>query len=184
MAVARQAKLIFKNLGKLDEEEIEIIRSIRNEIGVRKNMYSHDEISRSEHLEWVAQVCRSNDTHFYAVLIDGKVAGGASISAIDVVHKRASWAFYLSSSYQGRGIGSVLEQQFVDFLFDNFDIEKLNCEVIEFNGSVIKLHKRFGFIQEGVRRNHVLREGRSYDAVLLGITRQEWNSRSCPHTEK
>lgn len=45
------------------------------------------------------------------------------------------------------------------------------------------MHQRFGFLREGVRREHVVRGERKYDVVLLGITRREWES-SLPKSSK
>jgi len=39
---------------------------------------------------------------------------------------------------------------------------------------VVKMHQKFGFAIEGVRRKNILKEGARVDVVLLGITRDEW----------
>jgi RimJ/RimL family protein N-acetyltransferase len=46
------------------------------------------------------------------------------------------------------GLGAAIEASFIDFAFDTLGIEKLNCEVIEGNDTVVKLHKRFLFCDE------------------------------------
>jgi len=43
---------------------------------------------------------------------------------------------------QGRRFGSALERQFINFAFSTYPIDKLNCEVIAFNDSVVALHGR------------------------------------------
>lgn len=59
----------------------------------------------------------------------------------------------------------------------NADIEKLNCEVLETNPAVIKMHQKFGFELEGVRRKNILKDGSRIDVVLLGITKEEWKDK-------
>ena len=36
------------------------------------------------------------------------------------------------------------------------------------------MHKKFGFREEGVRRDHIFRNGEWIDAILLGMTAAEW----------
>ena len=82
-------------------------------------------------------------------------------------------AYYLSEKYQ-RGYGALIEFKFLDMFFKNKKFHKLNCEVLSFNKSVIKLHQRYGFKIEGFRRDHVFRNSIYMDAVMLGITNYEW----------
>lgn len=166
----------FVDITEIDRISALKILDIRNETNIRKNMYTSHEISIDEHFSWIERLKKREDIKFYAVIFDGKIVGGVSLSNIDILHKRADWAFYLSETSHGRGIGAALEYKFVSFAFDNFSIEKLNCEVISFNDRVVRLHEKFGFQIEGVRRAHVLRDGESHDAVFLGITKQEWRN--------
>ncbi len=53
-------------------------------------------------------------------------------------------------------------------------MEKLNCEVIEGNDPVVKLHKRFLFQDEGFRRSNILKEGKRIGVHLLGLTKEDW----------
>ena len=49
-----------------------------------------------------------------------------------------------------------------------------NIVSIPFNQSVIKLHTRFGFLEEGVFRRHVLKNAMYEDVVALAIFKEEW----------
>lgn len=169
--------LHFRNVTELSEADLSRILSIRNEPPVRNNMYTNHQIGAEEHRLWVDGLRSSPDRKFFSVEHEANIVGAAGLSAINFAHRRADWAFYMSEAFHGRGIGSALEQQFLDLVFSTFDIEKLNCEVIEFNEKVIAMHERFGFRREGFRRDHVIRDGRKYGAVLLGITKAEWESR-------
>lgn len=175
--------LNFIDVTTIPESELRALLAIRNEPAVRQNMYNDHEISWEEHLSWLGRLKQLDDQKNYAVYYDGSLVGGAGISSYDGSNKRADWAFYITGKLQGKGIGSALERQFIDFVLDKFDIDKLNCEVIEYNDRVIAMHQRFGFLREGVRREHVVRGERKYDVVLLGITRREWES-SLPKSSK
>jgi UDP-4-amino-4,6-dideoxy-N-acetyl-beta-L-altrosamine N-acetyltransferase len=153
------------------------VLEIRNQPGVRNNMYTIHEISRQEHLQWIEKLKQTSSTRFFAVIFENEIIGGVSLNAINTEHGRADWAYYLSEAMQGKGIGSALEFKFLDFVFLENNFQKLNCEVLAFNDKVISLHNKFGFQQEGVRRNHILRDEKACDIVLLGITKDEWLQR-------
>ncbi|WP_157384527.1 UDP-4-amino-4,6-dideoxy-N-acetyl-beta-L-altrosamine N-acetyltransferase [Nitratireductor soli] len=174
---ATAQKIEFSDITKIDEKDALQVLAIRNEAPIRNNMYTNHEISRDEHFNWIDRLRGREDIKFFAVRFDGEIVGGVSLSGINTVHKRADWAFYLSETTHGRGIGAALEYKVVSLAFDQFKIEKLNCEVISFNDRVVKLHEKFGFRIEGVRREHVIRDGQKFDAILLGITKQEWTAR-------
>ena len=166
-------------LADLAQDQRDQIRLIRNQDAVRANMYTTHEISSEEHAAWIERVLSTDATLFFGVMLNGVLVGGASLNAIAHPHQRADWAYYLDTNQQGRGLGAALEFRFLDHVFDQTPIQKLNCEVLDSNQAVIKMHKRFGFVEEGVRRNHILRQDSAgmlqrLDVHLLGITRQEW----------
>jgi carbamoyl-phosphate synthase large subunit len=151
--------------------------AIRNTPEVRRNMYGDNFISREENSTWLMGLANSKDKEFFAVIYQDSVIGGLSYTSIDRKNKRAEWGFHINPKLSGRGIGSALEFMALDKAFYKNGFEKINCEVIDWNVSVIRMHKKFGFKQEGVRRLHLWRDDRYYDTVLLGITKEEWTTR-------
>ena len=65
----------------------------------------------------------------------------------------------------------------LDYGFTEAGLEKLNCEVLASNPAVINMHLKFGFQQEGVRRQNTLKNGQHMDVVLLGITKAQSQSK-------
>ena len=50
----------------------------------------------------------------------------------------------------------------------------MNCEVLETNPNVIKLHKKFLFQEEGFRRSNINRNDVRIGVHFLGLTKDEW----------
>jgi len=150
------------------------IRELRNQENVRKFMYTDHEISTEEHANWIASLRGNKRQQVFAVVRDGIAAGLVSLSAINEQQKHAEWAFYIDEAMQGAGIGSIIEFKLLDYAFNEAGLEKLNCEVLATNQPVIRLHEKFGFVREGVRRKNVVKNGERIDVVLLGILKDEW----------
>nr|MBA3656411.1 GNAT family N-acetyltransferase [Gemmatimonadaceae bacterium] len=87
---------------------------------------------------------------------------------------RACWAFY-SGVLDRPGIGSRMEAAAIDYAFGELGVEKLWCEVLSTNPKVIALHRKVGFVVEGVFRNHYLIDGAFADVVRLALFRDTWN---------
>ena len=54
------------------------------------------------------------------------------------------------------------------------DVQKLNCEVIEGNNPVVKLHKKFLFKDEGFRRSNIIKGEKRIGVHFLGLTKEDW----------
>ena len=138
-------------------------------------MYTDHIIGIDEHLKWINHLKTDDKQIVFAVLDEQNVPLGViSVNALDRKHKKADWAYYLTSSARG-GLGSALEYSFINFVFGSLGIQKLNCEVISGNDAVIKLHEKFLFQKEGIRRSNIIKDGKRIDVHFLGLTRDEWD---------
>ncbi len=71
----------------------------------------------------------------------------------------------------GRGIGTALMAALVDTADDWMDLKRLDLTVFTDNERAVALYRRFGFVEEGVRRAYAFREGRYVDALQMGRVR-------------
>lgn len=154
------------------EQQKEVLE-IRNKDNVKENMYTDHSISMHEHLSWIERLKSDDRQSVFVVFFDEVVSGVISVNGIDKLHSKADWAFYLDSRVRG-GLGAALEFSLLNFVFDDMKLDKLNCEVIETNSTVVKMHKKFGFVEEGFRRENIEKNGVRMGVFFLGITRDEW----------
>ena len=151
-----------------------LVREIRNQESVRTAMYTEHEISESEHLNWIEKL-KSDVTQKVFVILKERTepVGVVSLNAIDGLHKKADWAFYLDQEQRG-GLGAAIEYMLIVYAFENCGLEKLNCEVIETNPKVVKMHRKFAFVEEGFRRSNVVKNGIRVGVYFLGLTKEDW----------
>ena len=165
--------ILLREITKCTDEQKKSIRKVRNQESVRKSMYTEHEISLNEHLAWVERLQSDNRQIVFVVLVDEVVSGVVSVNAIDRLHLKSDWAFYLDANVRG-GLGAALEFGLINFVFQRVGLEKLNCEVIETNEAVVKLHKKFGFVEEGFRRENIIKNENRMGVFFLGLTRSDW----------
>lgn len=162
------------------------ILSWRNNPEVSRYMYNDHPITLSEHDSWLQAAIHDDAQLHWVVRLDGEPVGLASVTRINRVHSTAEWAFYLASpGARGRGVGSVIEYEILEFVFHNLGLERLACNgILAFNEAVIALHESFGFIREGVLRSAIQKNNGRLDVVLMGQLRHEWFARRDQHAAK
>lgn len=163
----------FGKLRDIASSELETMLAWRNSPKVRANMYTRHEISLEEHLAWWGRVQRRDDCRYFMYELEGKAQGVVSFNAIDRVNKNAFWAFYASPAAPP-GTGSRMEILALDYAFEELKLHKLSAEVLAFNQSVLNLHKKFGFVVEGIFRDHHRVDENYVDVYRISMLRHEW----------
>jgi UDP-4-amino-4,6-dideoxy-N-acetyl-beta-L-altrosamine N-acetyltransferase len=163
----------LREITKCTDEQKRSVLEVRNQVSVRKFMYTEHEIRLDEHLAWVERLKSDKRQIVFVVLVDNVVSGVVSVNAIDRLHLKSDWAFYLDENVR-RGLGAALEFGLINFVFDELGLEKLNCEVIETNDAVVKLHKKFSFSEEGFRRENIIKNQKRIGVYFLGLTKSDW----------
>lgn len=171
--ITNMSNTILREITKCTDEQIKAVRDVRNQESVRKSMYTEHEISLNEHLSWVERLRTDTRQIVFVVLVDGIVRGVVSVNAIDRLHLKSDWAFYLDENVRG-GLGAALEFRLINFVFNDLGLDKLNCEVIETNKAVVKMHKKFGFIEEGFRQANIIKNGTRIGVFFLGLNKSDW----------
>jgi RimJ/RimL family protein N-acetyltransferase len=129
---------------------------------------------------------------FLTKYADGKDVDGVIIFAIEDLEsnnvggisfhsrRRKSGTFSLGldidTPYQRKGYAEDAARILFRYAFHERRYQKCNSACIHTNEPSIALHKRLGFIQEGRRRRHVYFNGRYYDDLLFGLTREEFDA--------
>lgn len=163
-------------LRDINENELKLMLSWRNEPAVRQNMYTRHIISLDEHMRWWERARESDACKYFMYEFQGLAQGIVGFSQIDQENRNASWAFYAAPEAP-RGTGSRMEMLALDYAFGALNLHKLCCEVLAFNDGVIRLHQKFGFHVEGILREQHKVDGEFVDIYCLGLLATEWSEK-------
>lgn len=173
------------NLRDVRSDDKEKILHWRNLPEVAKYMYSDHIITPEEHERWFSGIFDDPNRKYWIITLEQEDVGLVNIYDLDRHNKRCYWAFYLASSrVRGRGVGSFVEYSILQYVFEDLALNKLCCEVLGFNEPVVNMHKRFGFVQEGVYRQHIFKSGSFMDVIALAILAEEWEVKRSEIEEK
>ena len=65
---------------------------------------------------------------------------------------------------------------FINFLFETLNFHKISLEVLSTNETAYNLYLKLGFIEEGKKRQEVLKDNVWVDSIIMSILKSEWNN--------
>ena len=162
------------SLCQIQSSDKDLILQWRNTEKVRYNMYSDHVISEEEHDKWFCNGLVDKAATYLIFQYKENPIGFLSFTNINHFHNRCYWAFYLGPVDIPRGAGAVLEYFALEYAFKTLKIRKLCCEVFVFNTAVIRLHEKFGFVEEGRFFEHYIKNEKYEDIVCLAKFGLTW----------
>jgi len=156
------------------ESDLEQVLSWRNHPDIRKHMFTRQEISQSEHQAWFTGLQR--DPLRCALLYeeDGLPLGVITLRRLQGMSV-AEWGFYRDPAAP-KGTGFPMGVLALDHAFKFLGLHKVYGEVIGSNVASIGFHRRLGFLQEGLLRDHFETNDCYEDVLCFGILAEEWKS--------
>ncbi len=159
-------------------EDREVIREWRNLPKVSNCMFTDHVITPEEHAAWFARMLKDPSCKYWIIVCDGEDVGVANLYNINFTHRRCHFGFYVvSPNVRGKGIWSYAEYLLLNYVFDELKLQKLCTEILASNRGVAEMHRRFfGFVDEGILRKHLMKNGVWHDIVCQGILKEEWDT--------
>ena len=134
----------------------------------------------AEHFTLPRKEGASNSFEFrIRTLADDKLIGFVVLFSIKWNNGACTLAIGIGEpDFRGKGYGTDALNLAVGFAFRELNLHRVGLTVISYNAAAIRAYERVGFVQEGVRREAIHRDGKRYDEILMGILRAEWEQRS------
>ncbi len=76
--------------------------------------------------------------------------------------------------YWSHGYGSEAALLMIKYGFEQVNLHRIASGVFSFNERSLRMHRKIGFKDEGVRREALFRNGRYWDMVEFGYLATEW----------
>jgi len=74
----------------------------------------------------------------------------------------------------GKGYGGEALRLVLDWLFNELNIHKVECETFNYNVRAIHFFEKVGFKREGLRRKGHFYNGEYYDVIMFGLLKEEY----------
>ncbi|MDQ1913742.1 GNAT family protein [Paenibacillus sp. GD4] len=119
----------------------------------------------------------SNRLMFTIENLDGENVGGINLNSIDERNGTFSIGIQIDRDNRGKGYGTRAINILLKYAFFERRLNKFNNFVLEGNEASAAMLRKVGCVQEGVRRQVYYTNGRYYDSILFGLTKDEYVER-------
>ncbi len=108
------------------------------------------------------------------ITLDGQLAGSLGVVHFNKDHRKCEIGYWLREDLQGQGIATKSLAVFIDFLFKNKGMNRLEIQVLVGNHRSRAVPMRLGFQREGVLRQSLLLYGAFHDVELFSLLKADW----------
>lgn len=144
----------------------------RNHPSVRSFMFSQHEITSEEHRAWFERTS-GDPTRRLLIVEDGEGPLGFVQFSDVVVAGIADWGFYARPDAP-KGTGRRLGTAALDYAFTELRLHKVCGQAITANEASIAMHRRLGFVEEGILRDQKYVNGTYHSLICFGLLKHEW----------
>ena len=115
---------------------------------------------------WHFVICRT---------VDGRPVGAMDLHEVDHVNGSAGLGIMIGDPADtNQGYGSDALRALIAFGFGELRLERIWLDVYDFNARARHVYERVGFVEEGVLRHALYRDGAFHDDHRMAILREEW----------
>jgi len=106
--------------------------------------------------------------------LSGEPVGGINIHTMNRKNGTFQTGTRIYRQFRGKGYADEAKRILLRYAFHEQRYQKYNIYTLETNEAMIRHAKRIGCIEEGRIRRNIYTNGRFYDELLFGITREEF----------
>ena len=137
------------------------------------HMFPHP-YTGGEAREWIA-ACREQDPpRDLAIDINGRVAGSCGIQLGRGVSRYTGHVgYWLGERHWNQGIATGVVASLVEYIWETFDVHRLEAEVLAWNPASARVLEKNGFELEGTRGEAIFKDGQLIDEWMYVLFRSE-----------
>jgi RimJ/RimL family protein N-acetyltransferase len=153
---------------KMLKEDIRFFLGIRNEC----YEYLHDNriFSLEECYDWFDKT----NPDFYIINYKNQDIGYFRTSNYSEKNKNIYLGCDIHKDWRGKGLSYKAYVEFINYLFNEYDLNKITLEVLNNNTKAFNLYKKIGFVEEGKKREEIFRDDKYIDSIIMSILKKEW----------
>jgi UDP-4-amino-4,6-dideoxy-N-acetyl-beta-L-altrosamine N-acetyltransferase len=114
-------------------------------------MYSHDEISTKDHLDFINGLQFSKERQYLLIKKGNENIGVVNFTDIDFDKKQSYFGLYANPFKKTPGAGRMLQQVCLKYILDLLNLNKVKLEVFSDNLRALKLYKEYNFKETRVK---------------------------------
>ncbi|ARC84831.1 acetyltransferase family protein [Clostridium argentinense CDC 2741] len=129
-------------------------------------------IASQEFSEIIKDFSTNNSRTYFAIeTLDGTLVGRINLYSDDEQNGTFEIATKIDTGYRGKGYGTAAMRIILKYAFMERRLNKYCAGILEGNLGSIAMHEKLGCEQEGVCKQNIYTNGRYYDEICFGLTK-------------
>ncbi len=162
---------------KLQKADLSDVMEWRMQKDITRYLNTDPVLTMQTQLAWYERLCGHTPFYHWIVEVNGQGVGVIQIVDWAKDGSECEWGYYIAVK-QARSLRLAvsLELSLYDFIFRSTSVDRITAQSFLKNASVIKIHELCGCNTVAVFKNHVSKNGETFDVVLQAMTRKTWEA--------
>lgn len=121
---------------------------------------------------WLSIASSASRSIHLAIEIEGEAVGGTGVIAGEgIARYTAQFGYWLGDAHWGKGIATAAARAMATHVFVDTAFKRLEAPVFAWNPASMRVLEKIGFVQEGVLRQSVFKDGHVIDSIMYAKVR-------------
>lgn len=158
---------------RLKEADLEMVMRWRLQPEVAEYMFTTIDNDLQKQRQWFHKVSQDDSCRYWIIEYQNIPIGVVNLMAIDVVNQRCGAGYYIGD-LKYKNVGALVPPFLYNHVFKTMGLHKIYGEVIAHNKGILQIHAMHGYHQVGVSKDHVYKDGRFHDVVMVELLAGAW----------
>ena len=160
---------------KISETDLEQLRVWRMDPAVTRFLFTDPVITSEAQKQWFETVKDGENYRSWIVEYEGADVGFVTLSSIDWTNRRADpGVFICNPAARGKGLARHIMLNVQRHAFEEMGLHKLYGPIMAANSSAVAAYMKAGYALEGYFHDHVFKDGKFWDVVMIGMVEERW----------
>jgi len=152
----------------LSRDDVPFLTEVRNECA-EQYLHTSAKFSVDNAYKWFD----TNKPMFYTILYNNIKIGYFRVTNYSEVNRNLYIGADLHKDYRGKGLAYEAYRLFIPFIIKQYNLHKVSLEVLATNVRAYNLYIKLGFVNEGVKREEVYKNGDFVGSIVMSILASE-----------
>lgn len=113
--------------------------------------------------------------------VSSRIVGVVYLLSIDWTHRHGEFAILLGDEQvRGKGVGEIATRHMLRHAFKDLNLHRVYLSVLADNAAARALYRKVGFVEEGIARDALFKNGDYADLVTMAILSHEFEPNDTP----
>lgn len=169
-------------LREITHEDLPLINRWRNDpeiMGLLGNNFLY--ISSDVDAAWFEQYLQNRDKAKRFAILDrsnDRMIGTTQLTGIHAINQSAEFSIVIGEKeYWNQGAGHIASRMILDHGFRDLNLQRIYLTVLVRNARAVHLYEKLGFVQEGILRKSMYKQGAFEDQVMMSVLKEEYGNK-------